>query len=281
MPKFPKTKVVREDHVKQNVSHKNSVIGAKQSKLSRFVSSLALRAGVSILVGSLLFFYMPEGRVIKHTITLPKKESSENYSDRNRNIIVVSGPGVDVKYLATDGIVNLEFFNYHEQVDLDAKRYGFEPSVIFAQIHKESGFNPKLVDYNKALGMMQVTPIALRELKRQYTRKLELELMLRKKIPLEKRKKLEQEYNTIKHIEKLPESHDSLTNPELNIHVGMQLLKYYYERRKLIGSKDPLLESLAEYNAGPNNINRISLGYAKKVLELAEKYSAVLVEYHK
>jgi hypothetical protein len=41
-------------------------------------------------------------------------------------------------------------------------------------------------------------------------------------------------------------------------------------------SENSLIEGLAEYNAGPDNINAISLDYATRILRLSKSYQKVI-----
>jgi len=45
---------------------------------------------------------------------------------------------------------------YSEFVNRFSSEYGFEPSLIFALIHTESGFDPNAVSHANAIGLMQI-----------------------------------------------------------------------------------------------------------------------------
>jgi soluble lytic murein transglycosylase-like protein len=146
---------------------------------------------------------------------------------------IISSEEIRLKHIIADNVVNLEFVNYETLINKSAREYDIDPSIIFAQIHKESGYNPTALDYNNALGLMQVTPIAFKEMKRLYERKFFLMEQLKDKSLSDSiRKKYEWEFKQIRHIHSLPDKHSDLRDPSLNIGVGMQVLKYYIERRK-------------------------------------------------
>ncbi|NLN81367.1 MAG: lytic transglycosylase domain-containing protein [Clostridiales bacterium] len=108
---------------------------------------------------------------------------------------------------------------YSDLVNKYSEQYGFEPSLIFALIHTESGFDHQAVSHKKAIGLMQITEDTFEWAQFRFSEK--------EALPVE-----------------------MLYDPETNIHYGIRilsLLKEEFEDTKTM---------LAAYNAGVGNVRR-------------------------
>lgn len=137
---------------------------------------------------------------------------------------------------------------FDDSVQKEAKRFGVDPSHIFATIHTESYFNPMARSYVPAYGLMQIVPTtggvdAYRALKGE------------KKI-------LSPEY---------------LYNPENNIELGAQYIELIQNRYlKGVESKEKLFfcASIA-YNAGIGNLYKALTGSKGKKSEAIKQINSL------
>lgn len=108
---------------------------------------------------------------------------------------------------------------YSSTITAYAKQYGFEPSLIYALIQTESGFNPDAVSSAKAIGLMQLTE-----------------------------ETFDWAQNRENVSEKIPAN--ELFKPEVNIHYGVLVLSLLREEFS------DTRTMLAAYNAGIGNARR-------------------------
>jgi soluble lytic murein transglycosylase len=120
--------------------------------------------------------------------------------------------------------------------------YGIDPVLVRALIYEESYFDPNARSAAGAVGLMQVTPIIVREWTRVTGKQ-----QLGEAFP-----------NAIEHLPKSDllemKNEKLLDNPEINIHIGCWYLDQLMQR--YAGWNDPLPVVLASYNAGPTNALR-------------------------
>ena len=115
-----------------------------------------------------------------------------------------------------------------------AKDYEFDPWLILAIIKVESSFNPEAISHAGAMGLLQLKPIAAREVANFF--------------------------------EDTPIAPRELFNPFVNVKIGVQYLSFL---RDAIGSDHSRM--LTAYNQGPTNVKRTgarSSGYSRKVLRV-------------
>lgn len=112
-----------------------------------------------------------------------------------------------------------------------AKDYEFDPFLILAIMKVESAFDPAAVSFAGAYGLLQIKPIAAKEVSNVFKSEL---------------------YDA-----------GDLVDPFVNVRVGVQYLSYL---RDVVG-KNPT-RMLAAYNLGPTHVRRYgyNLRYAGKVL---------------
>ena len=120
--------------------------------------------------------------------------------------------------------------------------YGLDPALVRALVYEESYFNPQARSTAGAIGLMQVTPIIVREWSR-VTGKQQLAIAfpnVTAKIPKDDLKEMKDE--------------DLLSNPEINLRIGCWYLDQLMHRYGNWGEPLPIV--LASYNAGPTNALR-------------------------
>ncbi|MEW6734511.1 MAG: transglycosylase SLT domain-containing protein [Acidobacteriota bacterium] len=119
--------------------------------------------------------------------------------------------------------------------------YGLDPALVQALIYEESYFDRDARSSAGAIGLMQVTPISVREWSR-VTGKQRLSSAFR---------------NTIRDrsldISQLTDA-ELLTYPEINLNIGCWYLDQLM--RRYADQKEPLPMVLASYNAGPTHALR-------------------------
>lgn len=108
---------------------------------------------------------------------------------------------------------------YSNYVDDSIEKTGLSPSLVYAVIRSESGFDPKAISYVGAKGLMQITPDTL-------------------------------DWVRYRLGEKDTVSHDILYNPQRNIYYGCFILKLLYDE---FGTTK---EVLCAYHAGFGNVKR-------------------------
>jgi soluble lytic murein transglycosylase len=120
-----------------------------------------------------------------------------------------------------------------------ASRYDLDPLLVRSVIYEESYFKKDARSSAGAIGLMQVTPIIVKEWTRVTSQQ-----NLNKAFPSPSENR-RGKYLTEEEL---------LTSPEINLQLGCwyldQLMKRYNE------VEDPLLIVLASYNAGPSNAQR-------------------------
>lgn len=135
--------------------------------------------------------------------------------------------------------------NRFDEIILEAaKKHDIDPNLIKAVIKKESSFDPKLVSRAGAKGLMQLTPVTIKELKRLF--KYEI------KDPFD---------------------------PRQNIEGGTKYLAYLL--RKYNGN---LELALAAYNAGPGKVNKFkgippfkeTQNYVKLIKQYYQEYKHII-----
>ena len=122
---------------------------------------------------------------------------------------------------------------YRETVEAQARRFGLEPSLVFAVIHTESHFNPKARSSAPAYGLMQLVPTSGGREAYRY---------------------LYQEDKV------LPPSYFYV--PAQNIELGCAYLEYLRRRvfRRLEDDQKALYCMVAAYNTGAGNVSRAFTG---------------------
>lgn len=132
--------------------------------------------------------------------------------------------------------------NFVSYLITTAKEYEIDPILVLAVMKVESSFKPDAKSHAGALGLLQLKPIAAKEVAKQFAVK--------------------------------PVNRQELMNPFINVKVGIQYLSYL---RDYLG-KDHL-RFLSAYNLGPTKVKRSkthSTKYARKVLRI---YSQFLQKY--
>ncbi len=108
---------------------------------------------------------------------------------------------------------------YSDYIDDSIEKTGLSPSLVYAVIRSESGFDPKAVSYVGAKGLMQITPDTL-------------------------------DWVRYRLGEKDTVSEDILFNPQKNIYYGCYILKLLYD--EFVNTK----EVLCAYHAGFGNVKK-------------------------
>lgn len=130
---------------------------------------------------------------------------------------------------------------YKETVRKYALDCGVDESLVYAVIRCESGFKADTVSRKGAVGLMQIMP------------------------------------NTAKwvaEIEEIGENVDNLSNPDVNIKIGVLYLKYLLNKYDF-----NIIETLAAYNAGEGNIDRIKREIIAKNGNIDAKLSIEDISY--
>ena len=147
--------------------------------------------------------------------------------------------------LLTAGILYLRQYRHIHQYDSMilriSSRYNLDPDLVWAVIYEESYFERNARSNVGAKGLMQITPIIVREWTRvthQYD--------LNKTFP----NKNEHRSNIASPLTEA----ELLAYPEINIQLGCWYLDQLKKRYEELA--DPLPVMLASYNAGPSNAQR-------------------------
>ncbi|MBL8148909.1 MAG: lytic transglycosylase domain-containing protein [Blastocatellia bacterium] len=121
-------------------------------------------------------------------------------------------------------------------------KYGLDPLLIRSVVYEESHFDPEARSSAGAIGLMQITPIIVKEWSR-VTGKQELIL------------DFPDHFHHLSNKEKLKLSEEELlTNPEINLSLGCWYIDQLSQRYASL--EEPLPIILASYNAGPANAQR-------------------------
>jgi soluble lytic murein transglycosylase len=182
--------------------------------------------GTTLMLGSLAvslvaeFLYQPQLRALHEMEDLTKVQRAKlrKVNLRNRQLITL----VKVRQFLSDRRVDLppgEVWNIALSIDRVAERYGFEPEMLLAIIHTESGFRRDAVSSKGAVGLMQLLPSTAEEVARE----IDLEW-------------------TGDHL---------LRDPDVNIEMG----SYYLA--KLRDRFNSLETAVVAYNEGPNRVARL------------------------
>ncbi len=130
-----------------------------------------------------------------------------------------------------------------EAIVKKSKEHELPLSLIMAVIHQESEFYPNAKSYKGAYGLMQIMPFKWDE----YVRKLDLKVDRR-----------------------------AMTDPFMNIMVGCQILKDFYDQNTHITDyKVRMAKTLTDYNNGENATNP-NLDYAVQVNRKQDEYEKKL-----
>ena len=121
-----------------------------------------------------------------------------------------------------------------------ARKHTLDPALVKAIIYEESFFNPHARSSQNAVGLMQITPVAARELVAA-TRSGTLKEAIAK-------------ISDTAPEEREPEFEEALADPSVSLHVGCWYMNSLLTRYK--GEADSLAFALAAYNAGPSNVER-------------------------
>lgn len=128
---------------------------------------------------------------------------------------------------------------YDKLIVVAAQKNGLDPMLVKAIIYEESFFSPRAQSAQKAVGLMQVTPIVAQELM-EATRSRTLPqaiASLTGSPPVE-------------HLN----FEDAFSDPVVSLNVGCWYLKTLLNRYS--DEPDPIAVALAAYNAGPANVER-------------------------
>lgn len=135
-----------------------------------------------------------------------------------------------------------------------AGSYGIDPELVKSIIYEESFFNPRARSSQNAVGLMQVTPIAMQEWMEQ-TRARSLSEALGN-IP------------NYKPPGGAPAFEEAFTDPVVSLNVGCWYLQRMLNRYR--NEPDPVAVALAAYNAGPANVERWASGAERSEMSREE-----------
>lgn len=129
---------------------------------------------------------------------------------------------------------------YDKLIVAAAQRQGIDPMLVKAIIYEESFFSPRAQSSQKAVGLMQVTPIVAQELI-EATRSRTLAQAIASLTggpPAQRNLNFE----------------EAFSDPVVSLNVGCWYLKTLLNRYG--DEPDPISVALAAYNAGPANVER-------------------------
>lgn len=127
--------------------------------------------------------------------------------------------GLAIRFSSGFGVAGPHPRAYEELVEAAAARHGVQPELLFAVMRVESVYNPRIISYAGAIGLMQIMPRTGRNIAHRLGR----------------------ESFTI----------DQLLEPEVNIELAAWYLASLIERFE---GRIPL--AIASYNGGPHNVRR-------------------------
>jgi soluble lytic murein transglycosylase len=161
-----------------------------------------------------------------------------------------------------------------------ARKYKLDPALVKSVIYSESYFDPQARSPQKAVGLMQVTPIAAQEW-----------------VDSTQSRNLSEALATLSDDYRKPSEaklEEVLNDPFVNMHIGCWYLQSLVNRYR--SKPDSLSVALAAYNAGPANVERwandaelsklsrqefiariefpVTRNYVQKILERYEAYKA-------
>ncbi|HKP86295.1 MAG TPA: lytic transglycosylase domain-containing protein [Blastocatellia bacterium] len=120
-----------------------------------------------------------------------------------------------------------------------AQKHGLDPLLVKAVVYEESFFIPRAQSSQKAVGLMQVTPVVAQELM-EVTRSRSL------------REAIADVSGSAPPGD--PSFEEALSDPTTSLHVGCWYLQTLLNRYR--DEPEPLAVALAAYNAGPSNVER-------------------------
>lgn len=128
---------------------------------------------------------------------------------------------------------------YDKLIVMVAQKHGLDPLLIKAVVYEESFFIPHAQSSQKAVGLMQVTPIVAQEL-----------------IETTRSRTLAQAIADVSGSPPQgdPSFEEALSDPTTSLHVGCWYLQTLLNRYR--DEPDSLAVALAAYNAGPANVER-------------------------
>ncbi|HVF90304.1 MAG TPA: lytic transglycosylase domain-containing protein [Blastocatellia bacterium] len=145
--------------------------------------------------------------------------------------------------LSAAGTFGAWYYWTHRYDDLIVKtagKYGLDPALVKSIIYEESFFNPRARSSQNAVGLMQVTPIAMQEWLEQ-TRVRSLSEALGS-------------ISGYKPGGPEPAFEEAFIDPAVSLNVGCWYLQRMLNRYR--DEPDPIAVALAAYNAGPANVER-------------------------
>lgn len=157
-----------------------------------------------------------------------------------RKILIALFALLVIGAIATISAFYYRTHRYDKLIASVSPKYQLEPELVKAVIYEESFFDPQARSSQNAIGLMQVTSIAVQEWV-DSTRAGNFSEALAN---------VTTQYNT----NRQPQPEDALTNPEVNLHIGCWYLQNLLSRYK--NRPASLVVALAAYNAGPTNVDR-------------------------
>jgi soluble lytic murein transglycosylase len=157
-----------------------------------------------------------------------------------RKILILGFALLVVAALATVGALYYRIHRYDKLISEVSRKYQLDPELVKAVIYEESFFDPEAHSSQNAIGLMQVTSIAVQEWV-DSTRARDFSAALA---------------NVVKPANpgRPTNPEDALRNPEVNLHIGCWYLQNLLSRYK--NRPAALAVALAAYNAGPTNVDR-------------------------
>jgi peptidoglycan lytic transglycosylase len=129
---------------------------------------------------------------------------------------------------------------YDKLIVAAAQKHGIDPMLVKAIVYEESFFSPRAQSPQKAIGLMQVTPIVAQELM-EATRSRSLTQAI---ASLTGGSAPARDLNF----------EEAFRDPVISLNVGCWYLKTLLNRYS--DEPDPIAVALAAYNAGPTNVER-------------------------
>jgi soluble lytic murein transglycosylase len=129
---------------------------------------------------------------------------------------------------------------YDKLIVAAAQKHTLDPMLVKAIIYEESFFSPRAQSSQRAVGLMQITPIVAQEL-----------------IEATRSRTLAQAIAALTGsppTEREPSFEDAFSDPVVSLNVGCWYLKNLLNRYS--DEPDPIAVALAAYNAGPANVER-------------------------
>jgi soluble lytic murein transglycosylase len=157
-----------------------------------------------------------------------------------RKILILLFAVIVIGALATIGAIYYRINRYDKLISEVSPKYQLEPELGKAVIYEESFFDAEAHSSQNAIGLMQVTAIAVQEWVDSTHASNFSEALA----------KVTKQDN----LNRKPQQEEALTNPEVNLHIGCWYLQNLLSRYK--SRPASLAVALAAYNAGPTNVDR-------------------------